>query len=241
MESQGPKLVGGCRGRLRTRPPCQPPAFRECADLKIQSLAKEASTLCNQLLGLGLEFPPQVSPDSGRLCILGIFLSLRVPSWGGQLGTETEEEVGITGRAQGLRRASGKVAGGLRGDWPLDAQLSLGLGWRCTGFLSSFLGPREALHCYVAFPGPSTHLCCWYCFHHRWGRPGGSTHAAFTSLCSWELRPPGSWSRGPSREGPPQPKGPQGAQDGDNGQVVSAGEQGAPQSGWTLWADRLTP
>ena len=141
----------------------------------------------------------------------------------------------------GIRRASGKVAGGLRGDWPLDAQLSLGLGWRCTGFLSSFLGPREALHCYVAFPGPSTHLCCWYCFHHRWGRPGGSTHAAFTSLCSWELRPPGSWSRGPSREGPPQPKGPQGAQDGDNGQVVSAGEQGAPQSGWTLWADRLTP
>lgn len=128
MESQGPKLVGGCRGRLRTRPPCQPPAFRECADLKIQSLAKEASTLCNQLLGLGLEFPPQVSPDSGRLCILGIFLSLRVPSWGGQLGTETGEEVGITGQAQGHRRASGKVAGGLRGDCPLDAQLPLGLG-----------------------------------------------------------------------------------------------------------------
>ena len=40
--------------------------------------------LCNQLLGLGLEFPPQASPDSGRLCILGIFLSLRVPSWEGQ-------------------------------------------------------------------------------------------------------------------------------------------------------------
>lgn len=68
--------------------------------------------LCNQLLGLGLEFPPQASPDSGRLCILGTFLSLRVPSWAGQLGTEMGEEVGRTGQAQGHRRVSGKVAGG---------------------------------------------------------------------------------------------------------------------------------
>lgn len=131
MESQGPKLVGGCRGRLRTRPPCQPPAFRECADLKIQSLAKEASTLCNQLLGLGLEFPPQVSPDSGRLCILGIFLSLRVPSWGGQLGTETEEEVGITGRAQGIWASEGhlgrwQVASGVIGLWMRSCPSALG-------------------------------------------------------------------------------------------------------------------
>ena len=176
--------------------------------MKIQSLAKGASTLCNQILGLGLEFPPQVSPDSGRLCILGIFLSLRVPSWGGQLGTETGEEVGRIGQAQGQQRVSGKVASSLRGDWPLDAQLPLGLGWRRTGFLSSFLGPREALHCYTAFPGPSAHLSCWFCFHHRLGRPGEAPTLPSPACVHGNLDPQEAGPEGLAGRVQPSPRGP---------------------------------
>lgn len=167
------------------------------------------------------------------------------PLLGRPNGTEKGEEVGRTGQAQGHQRVSGKVAGGPHTGslWKLVGKQRAASGviglWMC-GCPSALGGDARASSpaswaperpCPAGAVQPSWNpppvSVADSVFTAGGGGQGEEATLPSPALCSWELRPPGSWSRGPSREGPAQPKGLQGAQDGNNGQVVSVGGQGA--------------